>query len=109
LRVFGTRRFLGVQTYNIGDQVGSAPSLISQFAARHWPPRDETMAYRAQFVIDKLADTELSADGPWKQQADLLEQAADLVFETIRACLRTLPAGCQTRGLWLLHHLPQED
>lgn len=30
----------------IGEQVGAAPSLVSQFAARHWPPRDKAMGYQ---------------------------------------------------------------
>jgi hypothetical protein len=30
----------------IGAQVGAAPSLISQFASRHWPPRDKALDYQ---------------------------------------------------------------
>jgi len=30
----------GVSFKEIGEQVGAAPALISQHAARHWPPRD---------------------------------------------------------------------
>ena len=36
----------GVSYTSIGEQIGAAPSLIGQFAARHWPPRDKTMAYQ---------------------------------------------------------------
>jgi hypothetical protein len=31
---------------DIGEQVGAAPSLISQFARRHWPPRDQALDYQ---------------------------------------------------------------
>jgi DNA invertase Pin-like site-specific DNA recombinase len=31
---------------DIGEQVGAAPSLISQFSARHWPPRDKALGYQ---------------------------------------------------------------
>jgi hypothetical protein len=30
----------------IGERVGVAPSLIGQFAARHWPPRDHALSYQ---------------------------------------------------------------
>jgi hypothetical protein len=30
----------------IGERVGAEPQLVSQFAARHWPERDKSMAYR---------------------------------------------------------------
>jgi hypothetical protein len=36
----------GATYKEIGKQVGAAPSLISQFASRHWPPRDQAMAYQ---------------------------------------------------------------
>ncbi|MGD0110185.1 MAG: hypothetical protein ABSC06_40160 [Rhodopila sp.] len=37
----------GASYTSIGEQIGAAPSLIGQFAARHWPPRDKTtMAYQ---------------------------------------------------------------
>ncbi|MGD0108532.1 MAG: hypothetical protein ABSC06_31500 [Rhodopila sp.] len=36
----------GASYTSIGEQIGAAPSLISQFAARHWPPRDQAMAYQ---------------------------------------------------------------
>jgi hypothetical protein len=35
----------GATYTQIGERVGAAPSLIGQFAARHWPPRDQAMAY----------------------------------------------------------------
>jgi hypothetical protein len=30
---------------DIGEQVGAAPNLVSQFTARHWPPRDQAMRW----------------------------------------------------------------
>jgi hypothetical protein len=30
----------------IGAHVGAAPSLVSQFAARHWPDRDNSLVNR---------------------------------------------------------------
>jgi hypothetical protein len=36
----------GATYKSIGEQIGAAPSLISQFAARHWPPRNQAMAYQ---------------------------------------------------------------
>jgi hypothetical protein len=36
----------GATHKHIGEQVGAAPPLISQFAARHWPARDQAMGYR---------------------------------------------------------------
>jgi hypothetical protein len=30
---------------DIGERVGAAPSLVSQFASRHWPPRDKALDY----------------------------------------------------------------
>jgi hypothetical protein len=36
----------GATYKSIGEQVGAAPSLISQFAARHWPARDQPMDYQ---------------------------------------------------------------
>jgi hypothetical protein len=34
----------GATYKDISERVGAAPSLISQFASRHWPPRDKAMA-----------------------------------------------------------------
>jgi hypothetical protein len=31
---------------DIGEQVGAAPNLVSQFASRHWPPRDQALDYQ---------------------------------------------------------------
>ena len=34
----------GATYKHIGEQVGAAASLVSQFASRHWPARDQAMA-----------------------------------------------------------------
>jgi hypothetical protein len=36
----------GATYKHIGKQVGAAASLVSQFASRHWPARDQAMAYQ---------------------------------------------------------------
>lgn len=36
----------GATFKEIGERVAAAPSLVSQFAARHWPARDQAMGYR---------------------------------------------------------------
>jgi hypothetical protein len=36
----------GATYKGIGERVGAAPSLVSQFASRHWPARDQAMAYQ---------------------------------------------------------------
>jgi hypothetical protein len=36
----------GATYRHIGERVGAAPSLVSQFALRHWPERDQAMAYQ---------------------------------------------------------------
>jgi hypothetical protein len=30
----------------IGERVGAPPGLVSQFASRHWPPRDKALDYQ---------------------------------------------------------------
>jgi hypothetical protein len=36
----------GATYKHIGEQVGAAASLVSQFASRHLPARDQAMAYQ---------------------------------------------------------------
>ena len=36
----------GATYKHIGKQVGAAASLVGQFASRHWPARDQAMAYQ---------------------------------------------------------------
>jgi hypothetical protein len=36
----------GANYKHIGKQVSAAASLVSQFASRHWPARDQAMAYQ---------------------------------------------------------------
>jgi hypothetical protein len=36
----------GASYTQIGEQIGASPSLIGQFASRHWPPREQALAYQ---------------------------------------------------------------
>jgi hypothetical protein len=46
---------------DIGEQVGVAPNLVSQFASRHWPPRDKALDYNPGRLKRETRSRPLSA------------------------------------------------